>query len=68
MADSDEYLPIVYDALIDLSPKAYKVLKGDYDIIVPKSQARVYKKSSKIYLPLWLLQSKGVEHLVERLK
>lgn len=49
--------------LIKESEKAYLVSDGDYEVWIPKSQARlIYEKGipTKIELPEWLAMEKGL--------
>lgn len=51
---------IKFDELDRETEAAYLIVIDDEKIWLPKSQARIYEKSKKIYIPEWLALEKGL--------
>jgi len=56
-----EETSIEYDAIDpDYSDKAVMIVINETEYYLPKSQIRLYLKSSKLYAPNWLLMEKDL--------
>lgn len=57
----NEELPIEYQKFDGENEKCWFVVINNEKVTVPKSQCSLLKESSKVYVPRWLAEKKGID-------